>query len=186
VTPRRSPRVLYLALCPCPLQLSLCPRSRALSRSFKLVPRHRLCHASIPIVLFSSALVDIPSVKIPTLMHCTPHLQVPSNLNIKLVLFPLRAFACARARCSRFLLFSIYGLLTMLLSALFPPRLPAVVASRFPFVARYPPFLSCCLILCSLLRVLTTIAFVPSSSLCLSSCLLIPPLVLRFSCRITF
>jgi len=65
-------------------------------------------------------------------------LQVPSDLNIKLVSFPLRAFACARARYSRFLLFSVYGLLTILLLALFPPRLPAVVASRFPFVA--PPF----------------------------------------------
>ena len=185
MTPRRSPRVLYLASCPCPLRLSLCPCSRALSRSFKLVPCHHLCHASIPIVLFSSALVDIPSVKIPTPMHCTPCLQVSSDLNIKLVSFPLRVFACARAQCSCFLLFSIYGLLTILLSALFPPRLLAVVASCFPFVACYPPFLSCCLILCSLPHVLT-IAFVPSSSLCLSSCLLIPPLVLRFSCRITF
>jgi len=174
VTLRRSLQVLYLASCPCPLWLSLCPRSRTLSRSFKLVPCHRLCHVLIPIVLFSSALVDIPSVKIPTPTHCTPCLQVPSDLNIKFVLFPLRVFACACARCSCFLLFSVYGLLTILLSALFPPRLPAIVALRFPFVAHYPPFLSCRLVLCSLPRVLT-IAFIPSSSLCLSSCLLIPP-----------
>jgi len=180
VTPRRSPQVLYLASCPCPLQLSLCPHSCAQSRSFKLVPCHRLCHVSIPIVLFSSTLVNIPSVKIPTPTHCTPCLQVPSDLNIKLILFPLRVFACACARCSRFLLFSVYGLLTILLSALFPPRLPAIVALHFPFVACYPPFLSCHLVLCSLPRVLT-IAFIPSSSLCLSSCLLIPP-----SCALLF
>jgi len=82
-------------------------------------------------------------------------------------------------------LFSLNGLSTILFLTLFPPRLPAVVALRFPFVASHSPFLSCRLVLCSLPRVLT-ITFVPSSSLCLSSCLLIPPLVLRFSCRITF
>ena len=49
-----------------------------------------------PLFSFPSALVDIPPVKIPTPTHCTPRLQVPSDLNIKLISFPLRAFACAR------------------------------------------------------------------------------------------
>jgi len=70
-------------------------------------------------------------------------------------------------------LFSLNGLSTILFLTLFPPRLLAVVALRFPFVAPCSPFLSQHLVLCSLLHVLT-IAFIPSSSLYLSSCLSTP------------
>ena len=64
-----------------------------------------------------------------------PCLQLPSDLNIKLISFPLSAFACVRAQCFRLSIVLPSWPLTILLLVLFPPRLLAFVASRFPFAA---------------------------------------------------
>ena len=58
--------------------------------------------------------------------------------------FPLRAFACVRARSFRSAIVLHLWPLTILLSALFPPRLLAVVASRFPLWL--PIFLLCLIV----------------------------------------
>ena len=128
MTPRRSPRV---HTSPRVLVRSGCPRSRALSRSLKLVPRHRLCHASIPIVLSSSALVDIPPVKIPTPTHCTPPSPSPKRSQHQARLVSTEGVCLCTSDVLVFPLFSLNGLSTLLFLTLFPPRLPAVVAQRF-------------------------------------------------------
>ena len=137
--------------------------------------RHRLCHASSTIVLSHSALVNIPPVKIPL----PPS---PKRSNVSLVSFPLRAFAFAHARCFRSSIVLCLWPLTILLPVLFPPRLPAVVVSHFPFVASHFPFVSRRLVLCSVLCVFT-IAFVPLSPLFLEAGpRLSSPLLISLSC----
>src|SRR5579863_6016247 len=110
VTPRRSPRA-HLALCFPSLQPFLSSRpSQSQSRPSDLPrPFIALPRDDIPFVLFPSALVDIPPVKIPTPTRHTPRpralalsLEVLSELNTILILPPSRAFACTRARRPRF------------------------------------------------------------------------------------
>ena len=122
--------------------MSGCLRSCAPSLDPQLVPfRHRLCHMSPPIVLFPSALIDIPPVKIPTpTLSPTPKQSQHQNR-----LVSTKCVCLCMPPMSLTLYCSPSWPLTIPLSTLFPPRLLAFVASHFPFAALcfLPCILSC-------------------------------------------
>jgi len=98
----------------------------------QLVPLcHRLRHTSSSIVLFPSALVDIPPVKIPTPTHCTPLSPSPKRSQHQARLVSTEGVCLRTSDVLVSPLFSLNGLSTILFLTLFPPRLPAVVALRF-------------------------------------------------------
>ena len=102
---------------------------------------HRLYHASPPIVLFPSALIDIPPVKIPTpTLSPTPKQSQHQNR-----LVSTKHVCLCMPPMSSTLYCSPSWPLTIPLSVLFPPRLLAFVASCFPFAALcfLPCILSC-------------------------------------------
>ena len=129
------PRVLIRSGCPCSRAPSR-PSTRASSPS---PPPRIVLHCSLPL-----------RPRRHSSCQRYPCLQAPSDLNASLVSFPLRALLVRAPDVLVSLLFSLHGLLLYHLQALLPPKLPAVVTLRFPFVA--PRFLSR-LVLCSLPRV---------------------------------
>lgn len=95
MTPRQSPRVLHLASCSCPLQPSSFsrPSSRPSTRALPPSPPLRVdSHCSLSTPPSSTFCLS----RYPLRRTATLCLKAPSDLNPSLVLFPLRALACAR------------------------------------------------------------------------------------------
>jgi hypothetical protein len=118
----------------------------------------RLVFSHLPAVLVLAPSLDpqtrasSPSLPPRVVHHCSlplrprRHSSCQDTLASKpqAISFPLRAFACVCARCLRSAIVLPLWPLTILLSVLFPPRLLAVVASRFPLWL--PIFLLCLIV----------------------------------------
>ena len=145
------------------LASSSCPRPCAQSRPSKLMPhRHRLCHMSSTIVPFHSALINIPSVKIPLSSS-------PKQSQCQLCLISTKG-VCLYA-CQMYSSCCLWPL-TIPISALFSPWLPAIVALRSLSVASCFLFVSPQLLLWSLPHVIPLPSSFLPFILCTNSLLL--------------